>query len=512
MLPPTGVGPPSRSDPNLKLKLNTIDKTKGLPTKLSVFETVFKTLNAQLTKLIPVTDGFIAITDNSKSKDTLTSNRGTSELAKLNLKLSESREQIAHKTLFIKQVDSVAGSHSADEIKSELIRNHPWLNNISIFKIKQFTHIFKLTCPNTATADRIIQEGLTLFYTRISPSQIAREKFIPIKTCYKCYKANDHDTNDCKSTTMKCSNCSQTGHTHSNCTSTEKTCLNCPPPNNKHSTMYHSCPYRLQQQKLFEQQKQIKTIAQNQATYKNIVKTTIEETKTPSQHLTLTSDIHLKLVACIIEAHVAAFFKAGEYHTMLTDNLKKNFDLELTFSPRNQSDLMNMSNRISSILPNTINMPAPQLPPKPARESRKRDSSLPNTAKDTDEWTTVGHTKHRTHSDNANTKTNKRKLHTSPLQLKSTELQICKSNTDTTPTPQDPPQKWFVDQFKKGHFKFIVKHDRYEEICKALTQENPPFQFNTNSIKYIRDTDFNTLDNITGMPATTTHQGKKQHK
>jgi len=525
MPPSSGAGPPGvpRFDPNLKLKLTTINKEKGLPSKISVFETVFKTLNAQLTKLIPITDGFIAITDSSKSKDTLSSNRGTSELAKLNLRLSESREQIAHKTLFIKQVDSVAGSHSADDIKAELIRNHSWLGNISVFKIKQFTHIFKLTCPNTATTDRILQEGLTLFYTRISPSQITREKFTPIKTCFKCYKANDHDTNDCKATTLKCSNCSLPGHTHTNCTATEKTCLNCPPPNNKHSTMYHSCPYRLQQQKLSEQQKQRKTIAQTQATYKDIVRTTLEETKTQSQHLTLTSDIHLKLVACIIEAHVAAFFKAGEYHTLLTDNLKKNFDLEMTFSPRNQSDLINLNNRITSILPDSINMPAPQLPPKPAREPRRRDLSLPrpNTQQpmDTNTEPTVTsnletwHKVERRHRDSSDSTKNKRKLNTSPLQLKPSEINIYKLNTDNTPVPSNPPQDWFMEQYRKGKLKFAVKHDRFQEICAALGQEKPPFQFHTDSIIAINEKDFNKIDNIVGYTATqTTQQGKKQHK
>jgi len=514
MPPPTGVGPPPAA--NLKLKLQLIDKDQDTPSKLIVFETIFKKLNCQLTKLIPIQSGFIAITDSANSRDLLTSTRGISELKNINLIPTESREQQANKTLFVKRVDSVAGSHTPDEIKTELQKNHPWLEIVNIFKIKQYTHIFKIVCLTTAIADKVLENGLLLYYTRIAPSQITREKFTPIKTCFKCYRVNDHDTANCTATQIKCSNCSQAGHTHTQCTTTEKTCLNCPPPNNKHSTMYHSCPYRQQQQKISEQQKQQKTVAQTQATYKNIVKTTLEETKSQTQHLTLTSDIHLRLVACIIEAHVAAFFKTGQYHNILSDNLKKNFDLDMTFSPRNQSELLNLNNIISSNLPdpNAINTPtpAPQLPPKPARESRKRDSSLPNTEKDTGEWTTVGHTKHRTHSDNANTKTNKRKLHTSPLQLKSTELQICKSNTDTTPTPQDPPQKWFVEQFKKGHFKFIVKHDRYEEICKALTQENPPFQFNTNSIKYIRDSDFNILDNITGMPATTTHQGKRQHK
>jgi len=529
MPPSSGAGPPGmpRGNSDLKVKLQRIDPDQNTPSKITVFETIFKKLNCQLTKLIPIETGFIAITDSSKSRDTLTSTRGISELKKINLTPTESREQQANKTLFIKRVDSVAGSHTPDEIKAELQQNHPWLEIVNVYKIKQFTHIFKIVCLTTAIADRVLENGLLLYYTRIAPSQITREKFIPIKTCFKCYKVNDHDTANCTSTQTKCSNCSQIGHTHTQCTATEKTCLNCPPPNNKHSTMFHSCPYRLQQQKITEQQKQQKSIAKTQATYKDIVKTTLEETKTPSQQLTLTQDTHLTLAACVIEAHISAFLNLGNYNTLLQENIKKNLDIIVQFPNRSPPEMLGMINKLTTEHtrnnPDTANIPAPQLPPKPQRESRKRDTSLPKPnirqPMDTDTEPTdtsnldTWHKVDRRQRTTSDTTKNKRKLHTSPLQVAPSEIHIYKLYTDTTPIPPNPPQEWYMDQFRKGKFKFVIKHDRYQEICEALEQEKPPFQLHTDSIRIINDKDFNKLDNIVGWPASqTTQQGKKQHK
>jgi len=61
MPPPTGVGPPpAASAHSVKLKLKYLNNNAEKPSKLKVFETIFKTLNSQLTKLIPIDTGYIA--------------------------------------------------------------------------------------------------------------------------------------------------------------------------------------------------------------------------------------------------------------------------------------------------------------------------------------------------------------------------------------------------------------------------------------------------------------------
>ncbi|KAF2366218.1 hypothetical protein FHG87_003019 [Trinorchestia longiramus] len=63
---------------------------------------------------------------------------------------------------------------------------------------------------------KILQNGLLMFNTKITPSQIELEKYTYIQICYKCYKFEDHATYQCTSTTPSCSECASHQHTHTN--------------------------------------------------------------------------------------------------------------------------------------------------------------------------------------------------------------------------------------------------------------------------------------------------------
>jgi len=520
MPPPTGVGPPipaSVLPDKLKLKLRFINPDLEKPTKLKVFETIFKTLNAQLTKLIPIETGFIAITDSSNSRDTLSSTRGLTELAKINLVPSQSREQIAARSLFIKQLDTTVGSHTPDELKTELEANHPWLKITEVHKIKNFTHIIKIVCSTTAIADQVTQNGLNLFYTRISPTQISKEKFIPIQTCFKCYKVNSHNTSECPQNITKCSICSQAGHTHTECKSKDRLCLNCPPPNNKHGTMYHGCPYRLQQQKKKEEQKQQREISQTNATYRDIVQTTLNETQKPVQNITLTQDIHVKIAACILEAHITSFLYGKDYNTIVHENLKTNFNLDMNFSPRDTTGIANMTKLINTTFPKPTETQttAPERPPKPQRDPRIRDTSKtrqdPQQHMDTDQdtdtnkWQHVQRTKHRSHSHDAN----KRKLEQSPLQITPADIHIYRSDCNSTEIPAEPDSDWLVTQVKRKALKIRIYHDRWEEITNELGRGTVDFKIDPESINIVGDDAFRNMQSVVGLPKSTK---RKQHK
>jgi len=514
MVPPTGVGPPpAASAQTVKLKLKYLDPNKEKPSKLKVFETIFKNLNAQLTKLIPIDTGFIAITDSSKSRDTLCSPRGLTELAKINLAPTQSREQMAERSLFIKKLDSVAGSHSPEEIKTELQNNHTWLQITEVHKIKNFTHIIKIVCATSEIATRAIDQGLLLFYTRISPSQITKEKFTPIQTCFKCYKVNNHNTSDCPQTQSICSICSQSGHTYTDCTSNNKICLNCPPPNNNHGTMYHGCPYRKEQQKKVEEQRQQKIASQSNATYKDIVKTTLEETQKPTQNLTLTQDIHVKIAACILEAHITAFLYGKDYNSIVHENLKSNFNLDMKFPPRDTTGIANMTKLINTNFPKPTETPATDLPPKPQRDPRLRDSSASrhsqqqqrmdtDTDTSTNRWHHVG--KQRTHSKETHTK---RKHEQSPLKITPDDIHIYRSASNSTEIPAEPDSDWLVTQIKRKALKVRIYHDRWEEITHQLGRGTIDFKINPHAINLVREEDFQQMQGIVGLPLST----KKKH-
>jgi len=520
MPPPTGVGPPRAASDHLKLKLKFKDLDTERPTKLRVFETIFKKLNCQLTKLIPLDTGFIAITDNTKSRDTLCSARGLNELASINLEPTQSREQLAQRTLFLKQLDSEAGSHTPAEIKQELQSNHSWLTITEVHKIKNYTHIIKIVCTTTSMADQALEQGLILYYTKITPSQISKEKYIPLQTCFNCYKVNSHNTNDCPLTTPSCSICSATGHTHTQCKSTTKLCLNCPPPHNTHSSMYHGCPYRLKQQKLKEQTDIEKTREHTDTTYRNIVQATLKQTqpaKTPQ--IVLTNDIHLKLATTIIEAHVSSYFGHGNYSDILQENLLTNFGIEAKFPDRKSQNLFNMclnfdqtsSNQPTAPQPKPQPQPQPQpQPPRKHRDPRRkhRDSthSNPDNTEIETEWTTVIH---RTHSEN----TSKRKHQTSPLEPESVSpdnFTIFRSADNLTSIPERLSNRWFWQEYQNGSLKVLITHDRWREIGEKLRVGAIEVKLEHKCLRILSENDYQRINDWSGQGIT--HQEKKSHK
>ena len=70
-------------------------------------------------------------------------------------------------------------------------------------------------------------------YTRLTspppppPEQIICDEFINVLTCFKCYKYDDQPTKYCEGITLKCSECSQSGHKWMDCKSPTKKCTNC---------------------------------------------------------------------------------------------------------------------------------------------------------------------------------------------------------------------------------------------------------------------------------------------
>lgn len=66
-----------------------------------------------------------------------------------------------------------------------------------VIKIKDFTHIFKIVCEEAAMAERALSEGLLLFNMVATTDQIEREIYVPILTCYNCYRYEDHSAKDC---------------------------------------------------------------------------------------------------------------------------------------------------------------------------------------------------------------------------------------------------------------------------------------------------------------------------
>jgi len=283
--------------------------------------------------------------------------------------------------------------------------------------------------------------------------------------------------------------------------------------------MYHGCPYRIQQQKKKEEQKQQKINTQTNATYKEIVKTTLNETQKPTQNLTLTQDIHVKIAACILEAHITAFLHGKDYNTIVHENLKTNFNLDLNFPPRDITGIANMTKLMNTTFPKPTETQthAPELPPKPQRDPRIRDTSRSRQAPqhmdtdqdtDTNKWQHVQRTKHRSHSHDAN----KRKLEQSPLQIKPADIHIYRSASNSTEIPAEPDSDWLVTQIKRKALKIRIYHDRWEEITSQLGKGAIDFKIDPANINLVRDEDYQQMQGIVGLPLSTRRKQYKEDK
>lgn len=325
-----------------RIQLRYIDPTKKTG-KEAIFETAFKYLEAPLTKLTDTQSGFYATTDDQQAIDKLTSPKAIDFFKKINLKPVEPPELRSKKTVFVRQVDSSAGGRDAEEIKTELQGKQTWLKIKEIIKIKNYTHVFKIVCNETQMANKILESGLNMFNTRIPPYNCELEEFTHLLVCYRCYQIEKHPTSECQAHTIVCSECAQEGHTWTTCTSEQKRCLNCPPQNNNHRTLAAKCPKRKQAIENKKNQEQHQEEQKKNATYSQIVKETVKQSSIQQQpriqHLTLTSNLQIKLTALIIEAHIASLSGNGKYNQILEKSLKENFDIDTKFPDRDSQTI-----------------------------------------------------------------------------------------------------------------------------------------------------------------------------
>ena len=182
--PPSGGG--NRPKSNLRLFLMIKDSNRPRPTQSQIFEmthTRFRCFPTGLNDL--QSGGFTVFTDLPATIDQLTSDKGKKGLAKLNLETVTTPKLRAARTVFISGLPRHVGNRMADEIKTELKHSNPWISDLTVYKIKDYYHIFKLTCKDSTETDRVLRDGLSAFHTRISPSQIKAEQFTELQICFK---------------------------------------------------------------------------------------------------------------------------------------------------------------------------------------------------------------------------------------------------------------------------------------------------------------------------------------
>ena len=310
-----------------KLLLRKINPNEGVRRE-QVFKTLMTKLEVPLLGLRSVANGYNAIVERKEDAEKMLEDEGVEALRTLNLCARVPPEIKAKRTLLVRKVDQWVGSHSKEDIKEELERNHAWLKIREVTKIKQYTHLFKIEFVSVAMTDRALQEGLLCFFTRLAPSQMERETYISLQMCFKCYKYENHNTDKCPEGDIKwCSECGNKDHTYTDCPDkTIKRCLNC---NGPHRTMAMACPIKKELMTSKAQEKEDQDNENRNRTYANIAQKAaekaVQETKKaePSKTpvLKIKDSTELKTAVVVIHAHIHNMIVPGTYKEELNRNL-----------------------------------------------------------------------------------------------------------------------------------------------------------------------------------------------
>ena len=215
---------------------------KDIRKKCLLLETL-STNEIYTTKVIPLNGGLVVITTD-EDHDKLFQEKTIKDLAQHGFQPIVPPKLKAKRSVIVFNVDLHIYNNTENDIAEEMYAHNNWLeNNIdTIFKFPHSKNI-KITFKQATTTTKTREVDLKLFHMRIPSHQIHQEKFYNIKTCFRCYKIEDHHTNACSqdSSFKICSECSMTGHTWRECNVEENKCLNC---DGNHRTLSMKCILR----------------------------------------------------------------------------------------------------------------------------------------------------------------------------------------------------------------------------------------------------------------------------
>ena len=318
-----------------KVKLRYKDRGKPVP-KEQVLQTAAIVLKAPFTRLFDTGDGYKAICRNNDDADKILSNLGVAEFAKIGITVVTPPEIRAKRSVFIRQLDSSFGKHTAEEIKTELEDKNEWAKVEEVIKISTYTHVLKVRFAETAMADKALSSGMTGFNWSVVPDQIKREEFVNLLCCFSCYKYEEHATANCPDKEQKaCSNCAGTGHTFRECPNSDaKGCLNCKREGREghatHRTLAMACP--IKKEKIRDKQEAEKQQEANQqhSTYASIAKQAVAAAQAaappPTQPTTISisKKTDYQVLVAILYSHVMNLANPGTFEREMNELLRLN--------------------------------------------------------------------------------------------------------------------------------------------------------------------------------------------
>ena len=290
------------------VRLKHIDKDN--PTnKDAVTELAYGKFNVPFTRFFSTPDGFKAVCRSDRDTDKILTKEAIEEFVKHGLSVIIPPEIKAKRSIFVRRLDARIGKNNAEDIKEELERVNNWMKIDEVHKIKDYTHLLKISFEEVGMAERAQHGGFLALNMAITSDQVEQEEYVNLSICFNCYVYEDHLIMDCPEKDVKyCSECCCTGHVYRECTSTTKTCLNCfrEGKEGSHRTLAMACPIR----KKIIREKKMKLKEQESdkenTTYAEIARKVIAESKQTDQstQIILSQTQHCKILICIMHAHV----------------------------------------------------------------------------------------------------------------------------------------------------------------------------------------------------------------
>ena len=276
-------------------------------------------LGIKITRIIPAREAVIVLTATENDADAIFQDDVPDRLSAEGFTPLIPPELRAQRSVICSGLDDLVYDHTAEEIASEVTRQHTWAEAESVFKFPR-SHTAKIIFKDVEMAKTAIQKGLLLFHIHVPGHQIRQEVFTSLLTCNRCNAVEEHSTKSCPKPAdyVRCSECGSEEHSYRSCTATTKRCFNC---GGEHSARAMRCPKRKEALKKKEEAARQSHVRPNvtfaqaaqgslppQSTASNIVD--------PSQTLTG--------LMCLLHAHLANASSPGCFQQTLSASLAQN--------------------------------------------------------------------------------------------------------------------------------------------------------------------------------------------
>lgn len=496
------------------VRLRSIDKQQ--PTEINkIVELAYGLFNVPFTRIFKTSEGYKAICRNEYDADKILNKSAQDELDKIGLQVIIPPEMKAKRSVIIKQLDQIIGTHSAEDIKEEIENQNDWIKVSEVVKMKNYTHLIKLRLEETSMVERAQRQGILAFNMAISPSQIETEEYVNVLTCYKCYQLEDHVTKDCPHKDLIiCSECGDLGHSFRDCVNPVKSCINCNKKgnHNNHRTLAMACPLRktIVNEKINE--KRSRNAKTDGNTYAEIAKRAVAEAKhnVKATHINLSEQKHTKILISIMHAHVMNLCNPGSYQQELNKMLQQN-ELPTMWFPENPDSGKLLGASASQLVQDDPDMITEETDQesRTARQSN-RDPRLAHRRTSLDSGTTHKARSHSQSRSRTSATGTPPKQGQTPQQANEIGLKIHITGKHIVPT-MDPHMEFVVKQIKAGNFKWTYTDSRYEEDLIGHLISTQDIKITKNEFRRIDEGSFRKIRNglDSRSPPEETRKAKK---